>query len=76
MMTEQKSEMFADVINGKFCMTWSNVLDQVRENPEVSHKEMLDEDLFFNESGESWSIKEIADILGIEIRVIDDEKVI
>lgn len=61
MRTQPK--LFADTINGKFDMTWEDVLDQVREYPSFSDPD----DLFVvSESGDEYTGQEVLDILGLK----------
>ena len=57
-----KEDKWYDIVNGKsFCMTWNDVLDTVRENPEATDPDIP---FFFSEDGTtSYSINQILEVL-------------
>jgi hypothetical protein len=61
-MKENEKMIWKDVINGN-PMTWDEMIETVKEHPWQSD----DDPFFFNEEGIGYSVREIAEIAGIEM---------
>jgi len=68
------SEIFFDESGSEYPMTFEEVCDGVRENPMASTQEGADAEYFLSaDKTLSYSIQEIANIIGVELEILDEE---
>jgi len=68
------SEIFFDESGSEYPMTFEEVCDGVRENPMTSTQEGADAEYFLSaDKTLSYSIQEIANIIGVELEILEEE---
>jgi len=70
-----KQEIYYNGINGTdYPMTYEEMCDDVRCNPYCSSEKIASEQYYFSADGSiSYSPKEIANIVGVELEILDEE---
>jgi hypothetical protein len=67
-VNEMKKVMYADTMNGKYDMTWDDVMDQVKENPFFTHPEKV---AIVSSDGVEYTGQDLLDAAGVKNEVYD-----